>query len=313
MSPLPTRRIALPVLAGHDTAVRPSGRRSQSLPAQRASHQPQELRVAMITLGCDKNTVDSERLLARVLHTGARVVAAEGEADVILVNTCGFIDMAKEESVDAILAAVRSKQAGRARAVVALGCLVQRYKDELSAELPEVDLFLGLTETDRLLPELRARGLLGPEAAPLPTMERPLRALTTATPHTTFLKISEGCDHTCAFCAIPLMRGRFRSTPLDALLREARELEARGVVELNIVSQDTTWYGRDWRRGAVRAGDDFFIGREFARMAGPRRRAATGPGAAAGAGAATGAAAGSAAGAGSRAAADTRRVPPPPP
>jgi ribosomal protein S12 methylthiotransferase len=222
------------------------------------------LRVGLITLGCDKNTVDSERILAGLVGAGARVADDGDDADVVIVNTCGFIEMAKEESIDAILEAVRMKEEGRTRAVVAMGCLVQRYKDELSAEIPEVDLFLGLTEVDRLIPELRARGLLAtPPPDFVPTMERPLRVLSTATPHTSFLKISEGCDHSCAFCAIPLMRGKHRSTPIDVLVREAQELEAAGVVELNIVSQDTTWYGRDWARGqAPERGDNgFFVGR----------------------------------------------------
>src|SRR5690606_21582421 len=103
------------------------------------------------------------------------------------------------------------------------------------------------------LPELEARGLLPPPETLVPTMERPLRVLSTASPHTSFLKISEGCDHGCAFCAIPLMRGKHRSVPIERLVREAQELEAAGVVELNIISQDTTWYGRDWRGGRIDA------------------------------------------------------------
>jgi ribosomal protein S12 methylthiotransferase len=133
-------------------------------------------------------------------------------------------------------------------AVVAVGCLVQRHGRELEEEIPEVDLFLGLTELPTLIPELRARGLLPPEDSFVPTMERPLRILSTETPHTSYLKISEGCDHTCAFCAIPLMRGLHRSQPVGELVREAAGLGAAGVKEINIVSQDTTWYGRDLRR-----------------------------------------------------------------
>ncbi|HEX2166834.1 MAG TPA: radical SAM protein, partial [Longimicrobiales bacterium] len=223
-------------------------------------------RVGVVTLGCDKNTVDSERLLARLAGAGARVIGEAADADVIVINTCGFIDVAKEESVDAILDAVRLKQEGRVRAVVAMGCMVQRYKAELQDELPEVDLFLGLTEAETLVPELRARGLLRESA--VPTMEQPLRLLSTSTPHTSHLKISEGCDHTCAFCAIPLMRGRHRSTPIDMLVREAQQLEASGVVELNLISQDTTWYGRDILRGAESSGEEWFIGKTFAGMAG---------------------------------------------
>jgi len=209
-------------------------------------------RIGLITLGCDKNTVDSERMMAALVGNGARVSSEVEGADVVIINTCGFIESAKEQSIETILEACAMKEAGDIRAVVAVGCLVQRYKDDLAAEIPEVDLFLGLTEMQGLVPELRGRGIL-PEAVALPIMERPLRILSTDTPHTSFLKISEGCDHTCAFCAIPHMRGLHRSAPLDDLVREARELEARGVRELNIISQDTTWYGRDLRRAAVQA------------------------------------------------------------
>ncbi|HSM34865.1 MAG TPA: radical SAM protein [Longimicrobiales bacterium] len=206
--------------------------------------------IGVVTLGCDKNTVDSERVMGALHGAGARVRPDAEGADVIVVNTCGFIDAAREESVDTILEAVRLKEEGRTGAVVAVGCMVQRYGDELRAEIPEVDLLLGLTEMDRLVPELRARGLLPPPEA-VPTMERPLRVLSGLAAHTSHLKISEGCDHACAFCAIPLMRGRHRSTPMSELVAEARELERRGTVELCIVSQDTTWYGRDWVRAAA--------------------------------------------------------------
>ncbi len=216
-------------------------------------------RIAVVTLGCDKNTVDSERVMAGLLGAGAELVRDPAGADVVVINTCGFIDMAKEESVEAVLDAGRLKAEGRVKAVVAMGCLVQRYKAELTAEMPEVDLFLGLTEIGRLVPELRERGLLA--GREVPVMERPLRALSTDARHSAFLKISEGCDHTCAFCAIPLMRGKFRSTPMDVLVAEAAELEQQGVVELNVVSQDTTWYGRDWRRGIVEDTGEYFFGR----------------------------------------------------
>jgi ribosomal protein S12 methylthiotransferase len=209
-------------------------------------------RIGLITLGCDKNTVDSERMMAALVGNGARVSSEVVGADVVVINTCGFIESAKEQSIETILDACRMKDEGDVRAVVAVGCLVQRYKEELAAEIPEVDLFLGLTEMQGLVPELRGRGLLPPPEQ-VPNMARPLRILSSDTPHTSFLKISEGCDHTCAFCAIPHMRGLHRSAPLEALVEEARELEARGVRELNIISQDTTWYGRDLRRVAVQA------------------------------------------------------------
>jgi len=207
-------------------------------------------RIGLVTLGCDKNTVDSEKMMATLVGGGARVSSEVEEADVVIVNTCGFIDVAKDQSIETILEATGLKEAGGTKAVVAVGCLVQRYKEELQEEIPEVDLFLGLTELGRLLPELRDRGLLPQEDDNVPIMERPLRVLSSETPHTSFLKISEGCDHTCSFCAIPLMRGLHRSAPVEDLVLEAQALEAQGVKELNIVSQDTTWYGRDRRRGA---------------------------------------------------------------
>jgi ribosomal protein S12 methylthiotransferase len=224
-----------------------------------------DVRIGLVTLGCDKNTVDSERLLARLAGAGARVQEGARGADVVVVNTCGFIDAAKEESIDALLDAVRLKKQGHARAVVAVGCLVQRYKEQLAEELPEVDLFLGLTEAEQLVPSLRARGLLADTA---PNMQQPLRRLATTTRHTSYLKVSEGCDHTCAFCAIPLMRGKHRSLPIEQLVQEARELEASGVVELNLISQDTTWYGRDLQRGGVPAEEGAFVGRAFNGMRG---------------------------------------------
>jgi ribosomal protein S12 methylthiotransferase len=204
-------------------------------------------RIGLVTLGCDKNTVDSERIMAALVGHGARVSGDLEGADVVIVNTCGFIEAAKAQSIETILEACELKARGDVRAVVAVGCMVQRYKSELSHEIPEVDLFLGLTDLGELVPELRRRDLL-PDPGAVPVMERPLRILSTDTPHTSYLKISEGCDHTCAFCAIPLMRGLHRSQPLEELVAEARSLARRGVRELNVVSQDTTWYGRDLRR-----------------------------------------------------------------
>jgi ribosomal protein S12 methylthiotransferase len=232
-------------------------------------------RVGVITLGCDKNTVDSERIMARLAGSGANVSTDIEDADVIVINTCGFIDRAKEESIEAMLDAVKLKQQGRVKAVVAMGCLVQRYKQDLVEEIPEIDAFLGLTEAEQLVPTLQEKGVLAQQTGSL--MELPLRLLSTDTPHSSYLKISEGCDHTCAFCAIPLMRGKHRSAPMEQLVREARELEQRGVVELNIVSQDTTWYGRDLVRGHAPAEGGNFIGRigsaqsnTHASAAGPR-------------------------------------------
>lgn len=201
------------------------------------------MKVAVVTLGCDKNTVDSERYLAELADRGAEPADRAEDADVILVNTCGFIDAAKKESIDAIVEAGRLKESGRARAVVAVGCMVERHKSELEDALPEVDLFLGASEMDRLVPELIDRGLI--EDAPVP--HPGVRLFRGELPHVRYLKVSEGCDHGCAFCAIPLMRGRHRSFSLDDVVREAQLLEAQGAREVNLVAQDLAHYGRDLR------------------------------------------------------------------
>ena len=185
-------------------------------------------RIALVTLGCDKNTVDSERMMAELVGHGARVSSDVEGAEVVIVNTCGFIQAAKEQSIETILEACDMKGEGHLRAVVAVGCLVQRHGGELAREIPEVDLFLGLTELPTLVPELRRRGYLPEPDEFIPTMERPLRVLSTGTRRTSYLKISEGCDHTCAFCAIPLMRGLHRSQPVDDLVREAAGLGGAG-------------------------------------------------------------------------------------
>ena len=204
------------------------------------------MKVGFITLGCDKNTVDTERYVARLAGAGAEYTAELSDADVILVNTCGFIDAAKQESIDAIVEAGRLKSEGRCQAVVALGCMVQRHESELRDALPEVDLFLGSSDVDRLIPELEARGLLDNMAEPHPGE----RVYTGALPHVRYLKVSEGCDHGCAFCAIPLMRGKHRSFSLGEVIREAQLLELQGAREINLVAQDLAHYGRDIKGGA---------------------------------------------------------------
>ena len=205
------------------------------------------MRIGFITLGCDKNTVDSERYLARLVGRGAEPVSDLADAEVIVVNTCGFIDAAKKESIDALIEAGRLKEDGSCQAVVAVGCMVERHKQELLDHLPEVDLFLGSSEMDRLVPELEQRGILGD-----PTTAHPgVRLYTGDLPHVRYLKVSEGCDHGCAFCAIPLMRGRHRSFALDEVVREAQELERQGAVEVNLVAQDLAHYGRDLRDGVT--------------------------------------------------------------
>lgn len=202
------------------------------------------MRFSLVTLGCDKNSVDSERHLANLTAHGATITDDPSEADVIVVNTCGFIDAAKQESIDAIVAAGRLKD-GRCKAVVAVGCLIERHRDEMREALPEVDVFLGASEGDQLVPTLIERGLLASDV-----LAHPGERLYAGTlPHVRYLKISEGCDHGCAFCAIPLMRGRHRSFALDDVVREAQLLEVQGAREVNLVAQDLAHYGRDRRDG----------------------------------------------------------------
>jgi len=208
------------------------------------------MKVGVVTLGCDKNTVDSERYLARLGAYGAVQTGSLADAEIILVNTCGFIDAAKAESIDAIVDASRYKTEGSCRALVAIGCMVERHRAELESELPEVDLFLGTSDAGRLVPELEARGVLGAEVLEHPGGRQYLGD----SPHVRYLKVSEGCDHGCAFCAIPLMRGRHRSFPLDEVVREAQLLELAGAREVNLVAQDLAHYGRDLRDGTSLAG-----------------------------------------------------------
>ena len=203
------------------------------------------MKVSVITLGCDKNTVDSERYVAQLADHGAEYTADMSDADVIVVNTCGFIDAAKKESIDALVEAGRLKDEGSCKAVVGVGCMVQRHKDELVDALPEVDLFLGSSEMDRLIPELEERGFL--DADEVPAVHPGVRLFAGGLPHVRYLKISEGCDHGCAFCAIPLMRGKHRSFALDDIIHEAQLLEAQGAREINLVAQDLAHYGRDRR------------------------------------------------------------------
>jgi ribosomal protein S12 methylthiotransferase len=204
------------------------------------------VKVGFITLGCDKNTVDTERYLAELVDVGGEYTAELDKADVIIVNTCGFIDAAKKESIDAMLDAARYKSEGACQAVVGVGCMIERHKSELIDALPQVDLFLGASESGRLAQELAERGIVGDDPVAL---HPGVRLYTGDLPHVRYLKISEGCDHGCAFCAIPLMRGRHRSFSRDDVIREAQLLELQGAKEINLVAQDLAHYGRDTRDG----------------------------------------------------------------
>jgi ribosomal protein S12 methylthiotransferase len=207
-------------------------------------------RVQMVNLGCAKNLVDSEEMLGVLARDGFSVARADEDADVVVINTCGFIEAARQESVDAILQAVERKRRGEVRRVVVAGCMVQRYPQELAAELPEVDGFLGTGRLEEIVSLVgTARSGEGPVSlvAEVPHhrwVDNPVRVRATSR-WTAYLKISEGCDHACTFCAIPSFRGRHVSKPLERVVEEAHALAEAGVLELNLIAQDSTQYGYD--------------------------------------------------------------------
>lgn len=194
-------------------------------------------KINVITLGCSKNTVDSEHLMAQLAAAGYRVVfdSDRTDAKVVVINTCGFIGDAKQESIDTILSAVAAKEAGQIERLFVIGCLSERYADELRNEIPEVDEYFGVKDWADIV------AALGGEHKPELETER----LLTTPQHYAYLKIAEGCNWLCGYCAIPLIRGRHESVPMEVLLDEARKLAARGVKELMVIAQDTTYYGID--------------------------------------------------------------------
>lgn len=194
-------------------------------------------KVNVISLGCSKNLVDTELLLKQLTKAGYRAAAggAENGADIVIVNTCGFIGDAKEESVDTILEQVKRKKEGHLSALLVMGCLSKRYKEELEAEIPEVDAYFGKFDW---------KGILGFLGKTYDESARNQRLLTTPS-HYAYLKIAEGCDRTCSYCAIPIMTGKYRSRPVEDILEECRELVGQGVRELLIMAQDLTYYGTD--------------------------------------------------------------------
>lgn len=192
-------------------------------------------RINIITLGCAKNTVDSEALYSQLLHNDFALTESIENADIAIINTCGFIDAAKRQSVDTILSAVERKSTGQLSKVYVMGCLVERYKKDLQKEIPEIDHFFGTNELPGILQSLGGTykyELLGERAVSTPH-------------HFSYLKISEGCDNPCSFCAIPLMRGKHKSKPVEQVMDEAVRLAAKGVKELIVIGQDTTYYGLD--------------------------------------------------------------------
>ena len=243
------------------------------------------MKIGLVSLGCPKNLVDSEVMLGLAQHAGHELTADAGEADVIIVNTCAFIGPAKQESVDAILEMARHKESGACRRLIVTGCLAERYRDELTSEIPEIDAVLGTGEVPAIVGAIEGEGPASPapvtvfrrgadgEVGPVgrergvaarhrPVLaERELptylydadtpRTLTTPR-HFAYVKIAEGCDYNCSFCIIPALRGQYRSRPAASVVAEARALASRGVKELLLVSQDTTFYGTDRReRGAL--------------------------------------------------------------
>ncbi len=191
--------------------------------------------ISIVTLGCSKNTVDSEVLLRQLEANNFRLSDDPNAADILIINTCGFIDRAKEESVNTILEATELKRAGKIRKLYVAGCLSERYASDLQNDIPEVDRYFGVTDFKSILQEVGGdykRELLGE------------RHLTTPA-HTAYLKISEGCDNPCSFCAIPIMRGKHVSKTMEEIVHEAKFLALQGVKELVVIGQDTTYYGKD--------------------------------------------------------------------
>jgi ribosomal protein S12 methylthiotransferase len=209
-------------------------------------------KVGFISLGCPKNLVDSEVMMGQLKATGYQITAVASEADTVVVNTCGFIDAAKKESIEAILEAAKLKSDGKATRLVVAGCLVERYRDELKLSLPEVDAFIGTSQINDILavcdPKTDTRSLpvisLGNQSATYLYDESTPRVLATPS-HYAFIKIAEGCDRPCAFCFIPQMRGHFRSRRFGSIVAEAQQLAEEGVKELILVAQDSSRYGED--------------------------------------------------------------------
>ncbi len=205
------------------------------------------VKIGFVSLGCSKNLIDTEVMLARLANAGYAITTDETEADVVIINTCAFIESAKKESIENILDIAWLKEHNGLKAIIVTGCLAERYKDEIFTELPEVDAVLGVGSIDKI--EEAVAAVLSDERffAHDDKNEAPLggeRIVTTAE-HTAYLKIAEGCDNRCTYCAIPGIRGKFRSRTIEDIVNEAKELEDIGVKELNIIAQDTSRYGLD--------------------------------------------------------------------
>ncbi len=229
------------------------------LPKRFSADAQPSARVGMISLGCAKNLVDAEVMLGSILERGMQIVTDPADADVLIVNTCAFIDSAKEESIEAILQAHEQRGLAKRRGqkLVVSGCMSQRFSAELKDSLPEVDAFLGLdqvSEAGRIVEEVlqKERGVLDfvtKKPRYIPNYDTPRYRLTPA--HYAYVKIAEGCNHPCSFCVIPQMRGRHRSRTIASVVEEIRTLVAQGVREFNLISQDTTYFGMDFWEGPV--------------------------------------------------------------
>ncbi len=205
-------------------------------------------KVGFVSLGCPKNLVDSEVMMGILARSGYEITPRAGDADVLVVNTCSFIAPAQQESVQSILEMAEYKKFGRAQKLIVAGCMVERYRDEIREQIPEVDAVIGTGEIEKILEA--CEGSLrndDAESAQLPTyLYHDLTPRILATPrHTAYIKINEGCDHPCTFCVIPQLRGKFRSRRFESVVREAENLAAAGVREISLIGQDTTFYGED--------------------------------------------------------------------
>jgi ribosomal protein S12 methylthiotransferase len=249
---------------------------SRTTPAH-PPEEPEKPKVGFVSLGCPKNLVDSEVMMGLLAQAGAQITPRASEADIIVVNTCSFIDSAKQESIDAILEMARHKTEGRARKLVVAGCMVERYRQEIQKEIPEVDAVVGTGELERVLEAAGISRPSGMPASPFRILDsRPEAAareragrfsrkqwsgaqpslpaylynentprLRATPPHWAYIKIAEGCDHPCTFCVIPQLRGKFRSRRFESVIAEAESLAAGGVREITLIGQDTTCYGED--------------------------------------------------------------------
>jgi ribosomal protein S12 methylthiotransferase len=207
------------------------------------------VKIGFVSLGCPKNLVDTEVMMGHLSERGHELTNEPGDAEVLVVNTCSFIDPAKQESIDTILEMAEYKKSGRARKLIVAGCLVERYRDQIRAQLPEVDALVGTNELDRIVAVAEGfepDGCARDASALAPYLYHDLtpRVLSTAN-HFAYIKIAEGCDHPCSFCVIPQYRGKFRSRRFESVIAEATRLFAQGIREINLIGQDTTSYGED--------------------------------------------------------------------